>query len=546
MYKQTSTFPNRNLVLSASFLASVFLSLSDVEAHPASAVLEPHFRSADALVNTQEGENYIERCGAAGVPIPPSWGAPEWVNNGSLENEFTSKGYDAKVFYYASSKPKGICIALPRSSDEKIELLGIICQGSDTSNACFWDKRDVEFGETVPLETFFNAGGPSMVPNDRCTDCHAGENAFIIHPNTALDILKSLRKPKNWVRPLVTSSWAQNPGPTKALYDVELGQGQGSCFECHGTNRLPELTQKYCNDVLKPAMSNTMPPEDPSDKHYVDHKIQLDMLCPESKTELCAPANSRICANAGGTCEIAKSKKTGERHDLCRWPEKTASTCEDVPGIWTTKNSAFAKTWDTAVRVDHTGACVTQLRNLGGIRSTGTVCTDENTQICKNAGGFCEQSFNKRGERHDLCRWMYPTSASACDKTPGIWTLENSAFSNQWRTAVRDHETASCITQMKNIGGIRSTGTVCSVSNRLKCEARGGTCEQSFNKNGSRHDLCRWPNESWPESKSTCASVGGIWTSASSDFSQQWPTAVPGKLPGACITQMRNIGGSRQ
>src|SRR5216683_5972296 len=80
------------------------------------------------------GAAYIDECRAAGVPIPPDWGSPQWQSQGGLTTNFL--GGNAEVFTFQNSSPRGFCFALPRSAGNIIEALGIICQGNDTSKAC--------------------------------------------------------------------------------------------------------------------------------------------------------------------------------------------------------------------------------------------------------------------------------------------------------------------------------------------------------------------------------------------------------------------------
>src|SRR5678816_3299079 len=79
----------------------------------------------------------------------------------------------------------------------QIELLGIICMGTGIANAsgatvasaCFWDNQKDKQGVLVPrtgefpINTNFAAGNELEGGSGGiCTACHAGENAFIIHP----------------------------------------------------------------------------------------------------------------------------------------------------------------------------------------------------------------------------------------------------------------------------------------------------------------------------------------------------------------------------
>jgi len=155
------------------------------------------------------GTAYIDECRAIGVPIPPKWpglaGSSEWTSKGRLDFTFISKDLIAEVFTYQSSSPRGVCFALPRYSatEKEIQLLGIICQGNDTSKACFWDNQENKVNTGIPKnearELTRFAGGADLVGSPTggiCSDCHAGENAFNIHPGTPLQLgQESLLKP---------------------------------------------------------------------------------------------------------------------------------------------------------------------------------------------------------------------------------------------------------------------------------------------------------------------------------------------------------------
>jgi hypothetical protein len=224
--------------------------------------------SRSAIVVNQSGSRYASECTAAGVPNPPTWGSSQWVRKGELTPNFLG-GY-AEVYTYTSTSPAGVCIALPRrgsSSDSSYSVLGIICQGNDTSRSCFWDSNTnttINVGERVSIPgTGANPkiiGGTALIANDQgeCTDCHAGENAFVVHPGSFLDLGSSLIA-KNWVRPLIDERWNQNVGPGS-----EMDAAGAACSGCHNKGegrRFPRLEDlsMYCGSVAGRAIGNTMP-----------------------------------------------------------------------------------------------------------------------------------------------------------------------------------------------------------------------------------------------------------------------------------------------
>ncbi len=133
---------------------------------------------------------YMKDCDAAGVPLPPKWGDPAWVKKGNLSKVFASKLPTTEV--WVAQSPAGVCYALPRKdAGGTIKLLGQICQNQTTGKTCFWDNKSPTDGSTGLAVT--NGMGPeNMAGGDKlkenCTECHRGDNAFIIHPETALEL----------------------------------------------------------------------------------------------------------------------------------------------------------------------------------------------------------------------------------------------------------------------------------------------------------------------------------------------------------------------
>ena len=246
---------------------------------------------------TLGGADYVSECNAAGVPTPPDWGTNKWKNKGPLTIDFVGSTPVAEVFVYESTLPPGMCIALPRSTGNTISLLGIICLGKASGNACFWDNQqnnqgfEIQKGTVIPLSQF--AGGADLASGDggTCTDCHAGENPFIIHPNTALGLPNlsglPLRADK-WYTPLVHPKWPQNAGLTNILDSVS---SPGQCTACHtqtgGGGRFPRLSTEipgYCRTILPSAIGQTMPPGSPGSADYGPHTAALTAACKEPPT----------------------------------------------------------------------------------------------------------------------------------------------------------------------------------------------------------------------------------------------------------------------
>jgi len=104
-----------------------------------------------------------------------------------------------------------------------------------------------------------------------CTDCHAGENPYIVHPDAVLAVGLTFGQLKNTLpmyapnryQPLVLPSWPQNDASHAGPFVP------GSCAGCHqkgGTGgRFPHLSDElpgYCGTILKGAVQGlTIPPD---------------------------------------------------------------------------------------------------------------------------------------------------------------------------------------------------------------------------------------------------------------------------------------------
>jgi hypothetical protein len=258
------------------------------------------------------GADYVEQCKAAGVPTPPPWRKEGveggWKDRGALPEVLISGDRDAHVYSYTSTNPPGVCFALPRAYKEDIinrdtgeviskkgdfELLGVICQGNETSRSCYWDNiGDIGPDEmlTIPGPKFQGGADLADGTGGVCTDCHRGENTFIIHPGTPLSFDKSLLLARGWVNPMVHFLWPQNRKPTRQLDGVTPDAGGAACKNCHNKGmgaRLGELDQSYCGILALSLDGNgtisrpTMPPRDSSytSSQFAAHRAEIDRLC---------------------------------------------------------------------------------------------------------------------------------------------------------------------------------------------------------------------------------------------------------------------------
>jgi len=231
--------------------------------------------------------DYFNECRREQVPIPPDWGHRNWVFQSELDPNFSfvaDSDSIAEVWTYVDPNVPGLCIGLPRKdvATKGIGLFGIICQSERTGKACFWDNVDwrtkyrltPEQSKHMKIADIQNG---SLV-KENCTNCHRGENVFVIHPRTAVDLPKEFdTDPEgDWYTPISRQKIWGNPGPMK---------GMARCTGCH---KLPELAANnndlstkpvekspYCR-ILRQAVNKTMPPsgaagwENPQPPHDVD------------------------------------------------------------------------------------------------------------------------------------------------------------------------------------------------------------------------------------------------------------------------------------
>ncbi len=242
------------------------------------------------------GAQYIQECGHAGVPIPPPMFSSTWNFEGTVEEEFLSEEGQTDLWRYASESPPGVCLSLPRyfagSGFDEADLFGLICLGTESNKACFWDNpRGTSFPRDVEVDISEFVGGVDLVPNGQgvCTDCHAGENPYVVHPEKPpFSGLTPSLLPLGWHDPLVDTSWPQNPGPTNLLDAVA---STGRCDSCHrvgSAGRFPEVSEQlpgYCNLVLRtavglpPTPKSTMPPFGADKSQFTNHIDALFAAC---------------------------------------------------------------------------------------------------------------------------------------------------------------------------------------------------------------------------------------------------------------------------
>ncbi len=294
-------------------------------------------------IDDMSSREYREYCRENGVPVPPDWLKRSGDMRGSWEYEgflnqdssanggndmdrvtnFLTLGRNTEVWSYRSTSPRGTCIALPRfASDKRISANGIICLGLDSGNACFYDRAGLDVDQDYPIDQFET--GPNLT-DGVCTDCHAGENPYIVHPAEPLNLGTAIRSPR-WHTPFVRSSWPQNPGPSFILDQIQLPPDERPCSDCHTqtyAGRFPDVlalnyarggSSGYCTAVMEGALNGIVDPtfgpmQGPTmamttdnngnvipDPAYDTHRTAMLALCKQSPIppgEVPAPTDDR-------------------------------------------------------------------------------------------------------------------------------------------------------------------------------------------------------------------------------------------------------------
>ena len=264
--------------------------------------------SRSAIITDNSESDYVDECRELGVPVPTTVAdlSDGWTNHGILSTSFisitdpmTPGSLESELWSWVSEDlvSPGICLALPRwnGADEAV-LFGVICLGTRTSRACFFDNPNGDFAPryTAPPIEFF-VGGTDLAGNGggECTTCHAGQNPFITHPEDPafadflLERRRLVRQAPEWYQPVIPDSpgWVHNPGPI-ALPPAPMGEQSCATSTCHGREHFPNIAAiplGYCDSVLMPALdggtgfSPTMPLSIPGD--YDTHIDFLERLC---------------------------------------------------------------------------------------------------------------------------------------------------------------------------------------------------------------------------------------------------------------------------
>ena len=198
---------------------------------------------------TRDSVEYISECLDAGVPVPNGVFTNEWESLGSYSGQISNIPGSPRLWVHYSDEPYGACVAVSfeRSGPDHLDM---ICFGTQSKNACFFELDGHERSDGV-VPTTSMVDGYSSELMGQCTDCHSGENPYIVHPDKSgfRSIVRSRLHSGDWHTSLVDPSWIQ-AGPTDVLDTVS---SEARCSSCHwsgNAGRFPELSQAqrgYCS-----------------------------------------------------------------------------------------------------------------------------------------------------------------------------------------------------------------------------------------------------------------------------------------------------------
>lgn len=226
--------------------------------------------SASALVTEAAGNDYIDICEQNGVAIPDvvdTTGGNGWTKKADLwPDKLRSEGSfgPAEVYYW--THPGGtVCLALPRQvngDSTSWSAIGLICQSKVTSKACFLDTNGqkpkdqgvyaVRGDDDDPVDY---VAGKDLI--DKCTSCHQGQNAFLVHPGIddtqPGDPTGFGSFPSTMIPDLVPNAYYEPIHPSKMPENPP--QSNLGCGGCHSASNLafPDLsmnTANYCDILL--------------------------------------------------------------------------------------------------------------------------------------------------------------------------------------------------------------------------------------------------------------------------------------------------------
>ncbi len=251
------------------------------------------------------GAAYVDECVDRGVPVPST--VIDVDNHWTLINTPIADPFmapeldDARLWTFENTPamlgPDGICMALPRGHlAQNATVVGMICMGWNGNTCYFTNPANTSFSPIEAIAIDELIGGTDLVgaPEGVCSDCHAGENPFVIHPEDPAFIAAiaavSRHFPDAWPTPIVPDAFPGNPEPLEQLGPVS--DGQLECDYCHQAGgvggRLPLLSTnypEYCQNILDlslggdPSIPRTMPLSNYDSGQFSEHAAWLTASC---------------------------------------------------------------------------------------------------------------------------------------------------------------------------------------------------------------------------------------------------------------------------
>jgi hypothetical protein len=286
--------------------------------------------NAHADITVNRGLQYANECINKGVPSPPDWATTGWTYRGELENgdtigerDFNVVSTTAQTYVYTFSDASGVCYALPRvpKGTQTTSAFGVICQGK-SGKACFWERGPTAW----PMPTFTSIigtfrGGTDLTQADNCSNCHAGANAFIIHPGSKLDVPGlDVSTTSGWYEPIIPAhmgpaGFAQNPRPptTPDKYHT-VPSNEAKCSSCHGPSsgrEFPLFSTQTKNGTTGLLQDITLVPP----PAFIGAKLPMMPPVPYTASFFAASTTNLLTVQAKGMLTTASVTRGSNRID---------------------------------------------------------------------------------------------------------------------------------------------------------------------------------------------------------------------------------------